>query len=316
MTSSYTIVRNPTNEKYWERIYDQVTTVEKWFNTPCDYQVWREGFGEDFSFYVAIDNEKDEAIGSSCATNFRKEDGSEFLTVSGMLFVDPAHRGKGIGMALADKFTIGYPNRSLIAVPSMSGKYAKKYGYDKIPEDNMTDVEVKTATINLSPTLPPIEGITIRSANESDWPQILAFDHKMLKFIHRDKFIKLFCTQPNSHYKIAVDESNNVVGVCLLRCSYDMKVIYTGPFYAEKIEIAQHLFLNVLKAIPNFSHFDNIRLAFYETSSTIEMLKKFVKEENMNMVKKGSHYLQFTKEIIPVPKTMVYSVTENDCSYI
>jgi GNAT superfamily N-acetyltransferase len=312
---SYTIVSNPTKEKYWKRIYELVISKENWFNTPSDYQIWREGFGEDFTLFVAIDNETDEAIGASCITNYCRNDGNEFLTASGMLFVDPAYRGKQIGMALADKFAVKEPkNGSLIAVPSMSEKYAKTYGYKLIPEDNMRDIEIKVDKINLSPMLSPPEGVTVRSAEESDWPKIFAYDRKMLKFIQRDKFIKLYCTQPNSYYKIAIDSNDNIVGVCLVRCNHEMKAMYTGPFYAETPAIAEHLFLSAIKAVPDLSHFNEIRLAFYKSSPTLDMLKKFVKKEDLTNT--HFHYIQFTKEIIPIPTSVLYSVSENDCSYI
>uniref|UniRef100_A0A914XQ40 N-acetyltransferase domain-containing protein n=1 Tax=Panagrolaimus superbus TaxID=310955 RepID=A0A914XQ40_9BILA len=311
---SYTIVSNPTKEKYWKRIYELVITAEKWFNTPNDYQIWRDGFGEDFTLFIAIDDETDEAIGSSCSTHYRAHDGSEFLTASGMLFVDPAYRGHKIGMALADKFSVGCPNRSLIAVPSMSKKYAKTYGYDKIPEDNMRDIEIKVDKINLYLTLSPLVNASVRSANEADWPKIFEYDRKMLKYVQRDKFIKLYCTQPHSYYKIAIDSSDNIVGVCLVRCNHEMKSIYTGPFYAETPEIAENLFLSAVKEIPDLSNFDEIRLAFYKTSPTLEMLKKFVNDEDLTNT--HFHYIQFTKEIIQLPTSVLYSVTENDCCYI
>uniref|UniRef100_A0A914Y4S6 N-acetyltransferase domain-containing protein n=1 Tax=Panagrolaimus superbus TaxID=310955 RepID=A0A914Y4S6_9BILA len=167
-----------------------------------------------------------------------------------MLFVDPKYRGQKIGTALMNKFSIGFQNRCLISEPFMSEKYAKSYGYNKIPEDNMRDLEIKIDKINLSPLLlSSLNGVTIRSANESDWPKIFEFDRKMLKYnIQRDKFIQLFCTQPNSYFKIAVNSSNNndVVGICLLRCNHKIKAIFTGPFYADTLEIAENLFKFVL----------------------------------------------------------------------
>ena len=201
--SNIKILKNPPDESYWRDIFHLVTDIEKWFNTPNDYDIWRQGFGENFTLYIAVDISKNKAVGCASAVNYETLDGKPFLTCNGMVCVDPEYRGQNIGLVLSNLVMgkdVGYPNKSLMAVPSMSPKYDKLFGFSIIPEDNMTDVEFKVSTIDLKKKI-EIPAV-IKTPETEDWNRIFDFDRKMLKFTQRDKFLKLFCSQENSFFKV------------------------------------------------------------------------------------------------------------------
>lgn len=199
------IYKNPTEESYWRDIYELVTKVEKWFNTPNDYDIWRNGFGEDFSLFIAVDTDKNKGIGSASSVNYKTLDGKELLTCNGMVCVHPDYRGKNIGLALSNMVMSkdsGYENKSLIAVPSMSKKYVDLFGFSIIPEDNMTDIEFDVEGIDIDKTI-PLKCTQIKFPEENDWDLIYKFDREILGNTQRDKFLKLFCTQENSYFKVS-----------------------------------------------------------------------------------------------------------------
>ncbi|KAE9553287.1 hypothetical protein FO519_003500 [Halicephalobus sp. NKZ332] len=314
LPSNIKILKNPPDESYWKDIFHLVTDIEKWFNTPNDYDIWRQGFGEDFVLYVAVDVEKNKAVGSASGVDYRTLDGNPFLTCNGMVCVDPEYRGQNIGLVLSNLVMgkeVGLENKSLIAVPSMSPKYSSRFGFSIIPEDNMTDVEFEISEIDLKKVVEIPE--VIKNPETDDWKQVFDFDRKMLKFTQRDKFLKLFCTQENSYFKIAVNPDSSVSGFCLIRANLSMKTLYTGPFYATSLPVAEALFLEALKSIPDLSNFRRIRLAFYSSSGTLDLLKKVAPEAD---IEKSEHFLQFTKEIVPIQGELIYGVTENDVSFI
>uniref|UniRef100_A0A7E4VA99 N-acetyltransferase domain-containing protein n=1 Tax=Panagrellus redivivus TaxID=6233 RepID=A0A7E4VA99_PANRE len=313
---NFKIVRNPSEPHYWPRIRELAIHNESWFNTPSDYDIWIQGFGQDdFSLWVAIDIDKDVAIGSATAANYRKLDGSPLMTFIGMVMVDPAYRGAGIGIELSKKVMekdTGFPNKGLIAMPSMAERYRKKFGFVLQPEKNMVDVEVATKDLKLSAVESP--DFIVKEATEADWDKILAYDRELVKETQRDKFMKLYCTQPDSYYRIATtpDESK-ILGVCLIRTLPETKLLYTGPFYAESEPIAVALFTSAFQAIRDPQKYESVRFAGYHDSPTVDFVKKIAPGVEHHF---SHHFTQFTERIIEIPRPKIFSITENDVTHM
>ena len=98
-------------------------------------------------------------------------------------------------------------------------------------------------------------------------------------------------------FQIALNPDTSVSGICLIRANIPMKTLYTGPFYATNLPVAESLFIEVLKSIPDLHNFRRIRLAFYGSSKTLDLLKNIAPTAD---IEKTQHFLQFTKEPVPV----------------
>uniref|UniRef100_A0A914CT58 N-acetyltransferase domain-containing protein n=1 Tax=Acrobeloides nanus TaxID=290746 RepID=A0A914CT58_9BILA len=231
----YEIEINPS-KSYWSEIF-RLVIEEKWFNTPNDYQIWLKGFSkEQFQLFVAIEKGTGNFIGSVTLTTHELVNGEKISCV-GTFILHPEFRGQGIGLTLFNEaLKHGATNKTLVAVPSMSDKYASKFGFNVIGT-KIIDYYAKCSALKLSSLLTDSR-LKITDPSEVGWEKIYAYDRSITGMCFRGDFLREFFSQPGAYNKVVLNENNDIVGYCNIRTGPD-NILSIGPFYANSVRLFQ-----------------------------------------------------------------------------
>ncbi|KHJ98610.1 acetyltransferase, GNAT family [Oesophagostomum dentatum] len=258
----------------------RIAKTEGWLFNVEDYMTWASTF-EKFWFYLAIDKETQEAVGSVSLAFERSVTGDKEgdVYIVGMYYVRPDWRGSGVGSALFDKVTAlgGDANMVLHGVIKMSPRYASKYGYDKMPNYQ-----------HIAAVLPADHIVDFKEVEET---KLIAYDAKA-----------------------ALNENDDVVGICAIRTIPLSNDLSTGPFYTDNEDVAGLLLEATVTAIPNiekYRHLESLYPGFNE------MARRFFEKVG------GGHasfhpftQCAFTKKILPLGDERVFGLLECSSSFI
>ncbi|KAK5966727.1 Acetyltransferase GNAT family [Trichostrongylus colubriformis] len=305
------IVLNP-DHKHWMDIVEWCTKTEGWMFTAGDYKTWLDSF-EKFWFYVGIDKESKEAVGSVSLSFDRSSDGNEEDDVYyvGMYYVRPEWRSSGLGTVLFDKvMEIGkHANMALNAVLKMSSKYASKYGFDKMPEykHDFASVAIEHLIIPQADSKYVIKGL-----KDVDESKLIAYD---IGISHRSraKYLMNFISTDDAFTKVALDKDGEVVGIGCVRITYSHELC-AGPLYADNQAVAQSLLSGILSSIPDIGMYKSFG-SLYPAINT-EAAKLFKELGHGDAKISPFTQCQFTKKIIPTCDKKVFAMIECACSAV
>lgn len=278
----------------------EVGKLENWVLSENDLHVWKTGYGKDnFNLLVAVDRKSNKTIGSITSALYVPVDGSEPLVTIGMFFVCPSHRGTGLGLTLFERILkddrFDGLNWGLNGVPTMSEKYAKKYGFDKYNDWNIKVLEIPIGFVETN-NLMSDKTVQIVDVKDIDIEQVLSYDFDIQgKRVKRDGMVKSLLRAGNSYNKVALNEFGQVVGYCNIRTAFSNQ-LSMGPLYANNSSIAETLVKTVLESIPNFSEFTNLWI--FPTDLNKQAINLANKLSNGNLQDHGIVSGQFTKSSI------------------
>ena len=172
--------------------------------------------------------------------------GNSFAFI-GLYIVDKEYRGKGFGLKTfqagmasleQEDYTCG-----LCAMPGKEHLY-EKCGFKKYAEVKRCEI---TASERLqSATLP--EGITIKPINDVSFDQVSKYDSYASGMPH-DAYLHSLLSSPEHYGFVALNDTNNIVGLIVLRKATDEKWI-VAPLYANNIDIAKYLLKVAMERCP------------------------------------------------------------------
>uniref|UniRef100_A0A914Z831 N-acetyltransferase domain-containing protein n=1 Tax=Panagrolaimus superbus TaxID=310955 RepID=A0A914Z831_9BILA len=301
----------------WKDAVENTGKYEGWILADEDLDRWREGFGEgNYNLLVAIEKKTNKTVGHVATAFYESIEGSDPLLTIGMFFVLPEFRGIGLGWKLFEK-VVQNPkfhgiNWGLNAIPKMTKKYATKFGFDKYPKWQISTFEAAIKDINPE-RLQSNHLIKNVSFKEVNFESFIKYDTVMTGGIRRDKFMEKWLDSKNAFSKIALNlENKKIVGVCNIRIAFQ-KQLAIGPFYAETKSIAENLLKDVLKIIPDINQYSKLWL--YPATTNQEAKEIFYNLADGKIQEYNVSFGQFTKHVIEVNTSKIYSVTEHAMSY-
>ncbi|VDN23149.1 unnamed protein product [Cylicostephanus goldi] len=202
------IVTNP-DDNHWHEIVEWMAKEVEWPFTHEDLDTWKKSFCGKFWLYVAVVKENKQAIGCVMLMSEPPASGKAedivyvvgICSVLGAYYVREEWRKYGVGNTLFSKImevTHG-SNVALIGEPSMSPRYASKYGFDKMP-DYRNDMAIIPTTHIVIPKADP--NYILKDINEIDAKKLAIYDSSASMF-DRAEYLLNFITSSNCFTKVS-----------------------------------------------------------------------------------------------------------------
>ncbi|CAJ0588279.1 unnamed protein product [Cylicocyclus nassatus] len=306
------IVTNP-DSNHWHEIVEWMAKEVEWPFTHEDLDTWKKSFCGKFWLYVAVVKETKQAIGCVMLMSEPPASGKadDIVYILGIYYVREEWRKYGVGNALFSKImeVAHGSNVALIAEPSMSPKYASKYGFDKMPKFRNDMAIIPTEHIVIPKADP---NYILKDINEVDAKKLAVYDSSASMF-NRAEYLLNFISSSNCYTKVAVNQSREIVGYCCIRAVLANYLMMT-PLYADDEAVARTLLAGVLPMIKNIRSYK--RLESYYPAVNKQAHSLFESLGGGHTMIKIHSQSAFTKKIVPIAGEKVFGMLISANGYV
>ncbi|KAI6223106.1 Acetyltransferase, GNAT family [Aphelenchoides fujianensis] len=306
----FDVLTNPGQE-LWEKIVENVSLNEGWASANTDLAFFHDAFPGNFTLYVAVDKETGELAGSVSVATYAQP---EPLSMLGMYAVVPKFKGQGIGTALwAKAMEICAPRMFLYGAEAMREKYARKWGFDKIPDwkalTSRTLIrKVFPLLLHHDPTL------HWRKPEEVGWEAIEKYYKKFLKDVDGSQAIRAMLQVPGAESLVMRTNEDRIVALVRVREAYG-KTLVVGPLLGNDDIAATSALRQVLCNLLTLREFKHFVIQYPSTcTETRKMMDVMCKSDYTTDV--VATYPQWTERVFDLPVQHVYALSQSDVAIV
>uniref|UniRef100_A0A8R1HPI0 DUF1248 domain-containing protein n=1 Tax=Caenorhabditis japonica TaxID=281687 RepID=A0A8R1HPI0_CAEJA len=305
--NKYEALVNPS-QNVFEQIVKFTGETEDWAFQLNDYKFWSTAF-DRFWLVAVVEKGTENLVASVSLARWDGEDGPLYSV--GMFYCVPQYRGRGLGKPIFQQIMdiVGDDNATLTGVVKMAHKYAKDFGFDKMPDfwHLFSGVKISEMTIpeNLS------EQFLSKAWTDVDYDALTTYDRTICTR-DRKRIMTAWFNLQETFTKVVLDQSGKIVGYGTIRIVTRNK-LSAAPFYADTLEAAEVLLKDLINNIPNWQQYEKIGFLYPEINSDVpRLLERFVKSKEAISTAPFIKS-QFTKRFIASPNEKVYSMS--DCAH-
>ncbi|CAI2354798.1 unnamed protein product [Caenorhabditis sp. 36 PRJEB53466] len=307
MTETETIVNPP------QAVFDQIVKLtgetEDWGFQPNDYNFWSQNF-DKFWLVTVVEKGSQNLVASVSLARWDGADGPLFSV--GLFYCAVKYRGSGYGKPIFKQVMdiVGQHNATLTGVVNMSDKYAKDFGFDKMPSFWHLFSSIKMDDIVIPEQFS--EKFVSKVWTDVDYEALTAYDRTICTR-DRKKLMTSWFELKDTFTRVVLDVTgHHIVGYGTIRI-VSKKRLSAAPVYADSLEAAEVLLADLLKNIENWRQYASIGFLYPEVNGdALRLVAKFAKSKEL--VSTGRFIRsQFTKTFIASPDEKVYSMS--DCAH-
>uniref|UniRef100_A0A914XD17 N-acetyltransferase domain-containing protein n=2 Tax=Plectus sambesii TaxID=2011161 RepID=A0A914XD17_9BILA len=311
-------------QKDFDKVVAYSIDTDQWLLQYKDYEVWKNGFGNELEIVVAK-NQRDEVMGAIAFAKLGTSRG-----VIGLHWMMEDYRHSGIGMQLfkyAMKVLSGR-NVCVNAVSHLSNKVRSRFVHAPSWRIDHIIVDKPKGLKNLKTEI----SAQILSAKDVDMKKVSAFDDRITggQFM-RDKWLAAWLHHPDGHGRVAVTQRGEVCGFGMVREAAGgwTKRLVVGPLYAQDERVAMALLYELLMNYydpeerpdwnPNLQAIESREVHFFcptsnngSTNQRLLRLAGELKGEEGDVIEHARFWHQplFTEEAIDADADKVFCVSD------
>uniref|UniRef100_A0A915HNU7 N-acetyltransferase domain-containing protein n=1 Tax=Romanomermis culicivorax TaxID=13658 RepID=A0A915HNU7_ROMCU len=327
------LVRKADDSDFEKLIQWTNNPVDDWALTLADFQVWRKSFAERASFLAAVDQKTLQTVGFCAGVKHGRDMG--FI---GMYYVLGEYRGCGVGNLLWKNVTeyLRGRNLCLASVPSMIAKYRDRNSF-KCSENQ----RIKIAC-GLPKNFHHIWNMersfdSTNHQNEDDDRifKIAKIDEKTINEIFKYDFSvcgverKAWCRNWLMNHRhgrslVAVEKSSQrsnenekkkagpkIFGFGQIR-EVGRDVLKIGPLYADDVDVARQLLINLLAQFPDVDRKD-VHTSFAANDQKTE---KILNELGFEILSDYFEILMYTKRDVNFDRTKMFFFADSEVNFV